>query len=245
MAAPGIPIGWPGAGSHTVVVVDLDRSDTLILYTDGLIEATKDILQGLDDLAASASATCTYPATSMARALVDRQLADAARHDDSLALVLRRRAPARVPTHTLAPFRHEFTPQPAAVPLARHLLRDWMRMVPVEAAAIDSLLLATSELCSNAVRHASGDPKSVRLLAWTEADAIYIEVSDDGGALTWPQRGRIELPDPEAEQGRGLFLVTELADDVTSTVDDGRTCVRICKRAVVGVDPPASSTLLS
>jgi anti-sigma regulatory factor (Ser/Thr protein kinase) len=242
--APGIPIGWPGAATHEVVELHLERSDTLVLYTDGLIEATKDIVLGLESLRRSAEAVATYPATSLARALVERQLADAARHDDSLALILRRRAPATLPTHVLAPFVHQFSPQAAAVPLARHLLRDWLVLVPVEADAIDTLLLVVSELCSNAVRHASGAPGSVVLAARAEGDAIVVEVSDDGAGAPWGDVPvAAELPDPEAEQGRGLFLVRELSDEVTATTVDGRHVVRVVKRAVVGVDAPERSVL--
>lgn len=235
VAAPGIPIGWPGAGSHAVVDLEIGRSDTLILYTDGLIEASKDIVKGLADLSNAAAATATYPANSLARALVERQLADATRHDDSVALVLRRRSPAPVqPSHLLSPFRHQFSPRSAAVPVARHLLRDWLEFVPVEADAVESLLLVVSELCSNAVRHASGKPGSVRLMAWAEADTILIEVSDDGGALTWADQHPSEMPDPDAEQGRGLFLVGVLSDEVTSRIEDDRSIVRVVKHAVVG-----------
>jgi anti-sigma regulatory factor (Ser/Thr protein kinase) len=241
VSAPGIPIGWPGAGSSEVVELTLERSDTLIIYTDGLIEATKDILKGLADLASAAAATASYPATSLARALVERQLADAARHDDSLALVLRRRSPApSLPSHVLAPFTHHFSPQAAAVPIARHLLRDWLQQVPVEVAAVDSLLLVVSELCSNAVRHASGDAGSVGLHAWVDGDSVRIEVSDDGSGLTWSEHAATDLPDPEAEQGRGLFLVREFADSVTTAQDDGRTVVQVSKHAVVGVDLSAT-----
>ena len=235
VAAPGIPIGWPGAASHEVVELHLDRSDTVILYTDGLIEATKDIVRGLEDLSAAAAATASYPATALARALVERQLADAARHDDSLALVLRRRSPAPgQPSHPLAPFQHHFSPRAAAVPLARHLLQDWLERVPVDREAVDSLLLAVSELCSNAVRHASGAPAAICVRAWTEADDVHVEVSDDGGSLEWSDQRSEELPDPEAEQGRGLFLVRELVDHVTAFVQDGRSVVVVVRRAVVG-----------
>src|SRR5207247_10994985 len=89
--APGVPIGWPGAGSDQVVSLTLERSQTLVLYTDGIVEATKDIVAGLDALAHAAADTARYPARHMARALVERALAGAARRDDSLILVLRRR----------------------------------------------------------------------------------------------------------------------------------------------------------
>jgi anti-sigma regulatory factor (Ser/Thr protein kinase) len=105
--------------------------------------------------------------------------------------------------------------------------------VPVEDDAIESLLLAVSELCSNAVRHASGEPGSVQLRAWVDADDVHVEVSDDGGALAWTELRPDDLPDPEAERGRGLFLVQELADEVDAAVEDGRTLVHAVKRAVV------------
>ncbi|MDP9440783.1 MAG: ATP-binding protein, partial [Actinomycetota bacterium] len=91
-------------------------------------------------------------------------------------------------------------------------------------------------LCSNAVRHASGAPGSVTLRAWAESDTIVIEVSDDGSSLVWPDDVSDELPDPDAEQGRGLFLVRELVDEVMSRLQEGRTVVRVVKRAVIGIE---------
>jgi serine phosphatase RsbU (regulator of sigma subunit)/anti-sigma regulatory factor (Ser/Thr protein kinase) len=235
VAAPGIPIGWPGAGSTEVVELHLDRSETLILYTDGLIEATKDILQGLADLADAARHTAGYPATSMARALVERQLADAARHDDSLAVVLRRRTPPVAPTRALAPLVHQFSPSTAAVPVARHLLSEWLERVPVDAAATDGLLLVASELCSNAVKHASGSPRGIVLRAAVEENSVVLEVTDDGGgAAALPAPVPDELPDPDAERGRGLFLVRTLSDSVEVVTADDRTTVRTVKRWVIG-----------
>ncbi len=247
IAAPGIPIGWPGAGSHSVVARTLERSETLILYTDGLIEARKDILQGLESAAAAAAATASYPATSLPRVLVERQLATAARHDDTLALVLRRRTPpdtGGVPM--LAPLVHRFTPSTAAVPVARHLLRDWLQRVPVDDDTIDGLLIVASELCANAVRHASGAPGSVALRAWADGDSVVVEVRDDGRAddlsLFAGASFDDELPDPEAEAGRGLFLVRQLTDDVSATSDDDGTVVRVVKRAVIGSAPTPRET---
>lgn len=230
----GSPIGFPMAGSDGVVTVELGRSDTAIFYTDGLIEATKDIIEGLESLARFAGETADYPAAPMARALVERSLAGAVRSDDSLALVLRRRSPPpptkRVP---LPPLEYRFTPSTAAVPLARHLLEDWLIRVPVDRAEAADLLLVASELASNAVRHASGRPGSVVLRASVEGPDVLLEVEDDGGEPLPLPGPADELPDGMAERGRGLFLVQALVDHLDSRVVDGHTTVRAIRRAVV------------
>lgn len=238
VAAPGIPIGWPGAGSHGVVELTLDRADTLVLYTDGLIEGTKDILAGLEALNASARSTATYPADGMARALVQRSLRGAAHQDDSLALVLRRRTPpvASSSRHLLPPFEHRFSPNFANVGIARHFLREWLEQISVPTNDMHDLLLVVAELCSNAVRHASGEPGGVALRARAEGEDVVVEVEDDGGSISWPTRTE-DVPDIEAEQGRGLFLVDSLSDEVSAFVQDGRSIVRVVRRAVLPAVP--------
>jgi anti-sigma regulatory factor (Ser/Thr protein kinase) len=230
----GVPIGFPGAGSDSVVSVQLGRSDTAIFYTDGLIEATKDIIEGLESLARFAGETADYPAAPLARALVERSLAGAVRNDDSLALVLRRRSPPP-PTagRPLPPLEYRFTPSTAAVPLARHLLEDWLVRVPVERAEAADLLLVATELAANAVRHASGGPGSVSLRASVQGPDVMLEVSDDGGEPMLLPGPADELPDGLSERGRGLFLVQALVDQLDSSVVDGLTIVRAIRRAVV------------
>lgn len=244
VATPGIPIGWPGAGSHSVVETVLERDDTLVLYTDGLIEARKDIVVGLYELAEAARATASYPAKPMARVLIDRQLAGAVRRDDSVALVVRRLVP-QDSTVPLGPLVHRFSPHTAAVQPARHLLADWLERVPVSSNDLDAILLAASELCANAVRHSSGKPGSVELRARVESGAIVLEVSDDGGTELPVSVEFGDVPDLDAERGRGLFLVRELMDYVDTAVVNGRTTVRVAKRGAVSVSrarhPAASS----
>jgi serine/threonine-protein kinase RsbW len=153
-----------------------------------------------------------------------------------LALVVRRRTPAALNgRHLLGPFEHRFTPNEAGVAVARHLLEDWLIRVPVERAAADDILLMASELCSNAVRHATGEPGGVALRGWVEDADIVLEVEDDGGTMSWPDV-LDDLPDTDAEQGRGLFLVQALSDDISSETVGGRTYVRAVKRAVVAGD---------
>ena len=233
IAAPGVPIGWPGAGSRRVVEVILERSDTLILYTDGLIEATRNILEGLENLRDAALETRRYPARHLARALVERALHGATRQDDALCLVLRRRIPPpSAGTHALPPFEYRFSPHAAAVPLARNLLRDWLVRVPVDERETDDLVLVASELCANAVRHATGAPGSVILRARAEEADVVIEVLDDGEGLE-SLTPTDEVPDPRKEVGRGLYLVQSLTDLVEIEPRAPGTRVIARKRAVI------------
>ncbi|MGI8810052.1 MAG: ATP-binding SpoIIE family protein phosphatase [Acidimicrobiales bacterium] len=231
--APGIPIGYPGAGTTRVVELTMGRSDTLILYTDGLIEASKDILLGLERITRAAAETAQYPAPHLARALVERSLSGAMRRDDSLALVLRRRIPpgSESTPPPLGSFEHRFSPSLATVPLARHLLGDWMEYLALDDAERADMLLVASELCSNAVRHASGKPGVLVLRAWADGDALVVEVEDDGPGMELSLR--LEDPDLEAETGRGIYVVRALTDDLTVRRVDERTVVRAVRRAVL------------
>ncbi|MFN2607189.1 MAG: SpoIIE family protein phosphatase [Acidimicrobiales bacterium] len=231
--AAGMAIGWPGQGSNEVVTFLLDRRETIVLYTDGLIEATKDVLAGLDSLTEAAAQTAQYPATHLARALVQRALSGAQRRDDSLALVLRRRSPAVAATvRRVAPFEYRFSPSTATIPLSRHLFADWLEGLAVDDSDRLDLLLVVSELCSNAVRHASGAFGALALRAWAQGDDVIVEVEDDGAGFELEGRYDDELPDPEAERGRGLYVVEALTDETTVTRRGDRTIVRAVRRAV-------------
>jgi anti-sigma regulatory factor (Ser/Thr protein kinase) len=230
--APGIPIGYPGAGTTKVVELTLGRSDTVVMYTDGLIEASKDILVGLDRITRAAAETAQYPAPHLARALVERSLAGAMRRDDSLALVLRRRIPPGTGSAPpLGAFEYRFSPSLATVPLARHLLGDWLDHLSLDPSERDDVLLVASELCSNAVRHASGKPGALAMRAWADGDALVVEVEDDGAGMELSHR--LEDPDLEAETGRGIYVVRALTDDLTVRRADERTIVRAVRRAVL------------
>jgi serine phosphatase RsbU (regulator of sigma subunit)/anti-sigma regulatory factor (Ser/Thr protein kinase) len=234
ISTPGVAIGWPGAGSSEVVELVLERNDTLVMYTDGLIESTKDVLVGLENLTRAASQIAQYPSAHVARSLVERSLSGAMRRDDSLALVLRRRVPPPIDHGVrLAPFEYRFSPTPATVPLGRHLLADWLEHLAMEESERGDLLLVASELCANAVRHAGGAPGGLALRAWAEGDAVVIEVEDDGAGFERDVRYDDELPDLEAEEGRGLFVVEALTDEVTISREDDLTVVRAVRRAIL------------
>ena len=227
---PGMALGWPGAGSWAVTSVTLERSDGVVFYTDGLVEARRDIDVGFADLALAARQTARYPAAHQARALVDRALAGAARRDDTLALVLRRQLPPERPGgRRLAPLHHRFSPNPVAVSLARHLFADWLRLQDADGQELETLVLVASELCANAVEAATGAPGGVVLRASSIGCDVVIEVEDDAGDFD-TSVDLEEVPDSYAESGRGLFLAHALSHQVEIDIEPGvRTVIR-CRR---------------
>jgi anti-sigma regulatory factor (Ser/Thr protein kinase) len=204
LAAHGGAIGWPGAGSDLIAETYLDVRDALVLYTDGLVEAGKDILAGMDALVRHAGDVAHLPAGDLAAELVRRALDGASRRDDTLALVLR-----RVPVHVTERTRSwRIGPDPAEVSGTRRALGHWLVDL---GAPSDDVLLAASELLANAVGVARTD---VTLTVTVEDSVVVVEVADDGpGLVGLDERGRA-LPDTTTERGRGLYLVRAVASEV-------------------------------
>ncbi|WP_128377455.1 ATP-binding protein [Streptomyces cavernae] len=107
----------------------------------------------------------------------------------------------------------------ASVPLARRLLLGTMETAGVDPDISYDLSLALSEACANAVEHggrsapeASG---AYRVTAYLDGEKCRIEVADSGpGFPSGPARAPVRPPAVDAEHGRGLRLIQELADHV-------------------------------
>ncbi|HEV2068465.1 MAG TPA: ATP-binding protein, partial [Acidimicrobiales bacterium] len=180
---------------------------------------------------AAVAETATYPARHLPRVLVERALEGAERRDDTLALVLRRRAaPAGPPARLLDRFDHRFSPHLAAVPVARHLFDEWLCQQGVEEVEREDLQVVVSELCTNAVRSASGNRSSLRLRARPDADALVIEVEDDGAGFDVALPSVDDVPPVEQSSGRGLFIVQSLVDQFDVSHTETGTTVRCTKR---------------
>ncbi len=221
--APGIPIGWPGAGSERAVEVTLEESETLILYTDGLVEARRDIVEGIESLSRTAAITHFLPASHLARALVETSLEGADRRDDSLALVLRRTPPK--PMDLLPGFRHRGQPASRDVPKVRKKVQEWALDHPSLAPLSTDLSIALTELLTNAIRYAVSYYE-VRLSF--DNSSVVVEVEDDGpGFAEVPAASNGRRDDTES--GRGLLIVRSIADDLHVERSQGRCIVRMQK----------------
>ncbi|MFJ3668021.1 ATP-binding protein [Streptomyces sp. NPDC090106] len=106
----------------------------------------------------------------------------------------------------------------ASVPLARRLLLGTMETAGVDPDISYDLSVALSEACANAVEHGGdlgpdGPSEAYRVTAYLDGEKCRIEVADSGPGFTRhspaPRRAA-----HEAESGRGLCLIRELADHV-------------------------------
>jgi sigma-B regulation protein RsbU (phosphoserine phosphatase) len=89
---PGRGVGFPDPGSPELVDLVLDPGDTVLLYTDGLVESRKDLDEGQARLLSAAEARGGVPVDALPRELVTRMHDVVLHADDTVVLALRRTA---------------------------------------------------------------------------------------------------------------------------------------------------------
>ena len=113
----------------------------------------------------------------------------------------------------------------ASVPLARRLLIGTMETAGVDPEISFDLSVALSEACANAVEHggagaSGGASEAYRVTAYLDGEKCRIEVADSGPGFARTTDLRPVRAD--AEHGRGLCLIQELADHVHIGAKPGR-----------------------
>jgi len=115
------------------------------------------------------------------------------------------------PERSLPPAK--FPPESASITVSRHRLEDFLYDVPENLRMVAALLV--SELTTNAIRHAE---THFSLCADVTPFALRVEVAD--GTSDPPV---VMTPDPEQPGGRGMLLVSQLADNWgTEPITDGK-----------------------
>lgn len=116
----------------------------------------------------------------------------------------------RVPVAEPPRFSMRFTSTPRGARLARRMvvrrLADWGCAPETE--AHQSMTLIAAELAANAVRHGHVPGRDFRLSLTVSAHTLRVEVTDTRGERTPRPRSNPR----DAENGRGLLLVSALAD---------------------------------
>jgi serine phosphatase RsbU (regulator of sigma subunit)/anti-sigma regulatory factor (Ser/Thr protein kinase) len=194
--SPAPPLGV-GTGPIPSRTLDIEDGSLLVLYTDGLVEKrTRDIDEGLALLREIFGPGSTdRPLEDLCKATLAGVYADHQRDDIAVLIARLRRIPAD--RHVTWKLPAELTSARRARVLIRRPLRRWglAELIPVTE-------LLVSELVTNAVRYAHGKI-GLRLIL---EGGLVCEVFDDSAALP-----RLRHPDNTEERGRGLQVVSQLA----------------------------------
>ncbi len=127
----------------------------------------------------------------------------------------------------------EVAPEATAIRLLRGTIRALLTDHGMPAALVEHLILRLDEVLMNACEHggATAENTSVELKVMLFQDRVAMEVLDRGTGTPRNQDCCNELPDDEAESGRGLYLVHHTMDEVSfHEREGGGTLVRLVKR---------------
>ncbi|SCD66675.1 PAS domain S-box-containing protein [Streptomyces sp. BpilaLS-43] len=223
----GLPLGLSaefGQLDYPVSTIDLDPGQTMVLYTDGLVE-----LPGADfDQGMRLLESMVRDGPQDLQRLADRlcEVVDERGGQDDVAVLLLRRdsAHARHPGGRLQ--QHVAQNDPEALTSCRHMIRAAVRAWGARDRA-DEVELAADELVTNALMHTDGGAiVTIRILAGPER-RLRVDVEDRSSAL--PRR---RDAGESGVSGRGLMLVDLLADVWGVEARGGGKCVW-CEFAVV------------
>jgi serine phosphatase RsbU (regulator of sigma subunit)/DNA-binding response OmpR family regulator len=211
---PTVPLGVDAHASASEQVHALTAGDTLLLYTDGLVERRDESIdvgfERLRDALGHApddvEALCDY--------VLDHTLGEHPGRDDVAVLAVRLLAQSSEPLALTLPATTD------SVTVARHRLRAWLRTATpeLETTTASDLELAWTEASTNAVRHAYGPGDATfSLEAELVGEEIVLEVRDHG---TWRE--------PLGQRGGwGLRLIRAVCDEVEVEQGPDGTCVRM------------------
>ncbi|MCX4850759.1 SpoIIE family protein phosphatase [Streptomyces sp. NBC_00893] len=206
-AEGGLPLGLSaefGRLEYPVSTAELDPGQTLLLFTDGLVELPgADLDEGIQLLTAM-----VRNGPQDLQRLADRlcEEVDERGGEDDVAVLLLRRKVAHAPQPGGRLQQHVAQSDPEALSSARHMIRAAVRAWGAKARA-DEVELAADELITNALMHTDGGAiVTIRVLTGPER-RLRVDVEDRSSAL--PRR---RDAGEAGVSGRGLMLVDRLAD---------------------------------
>jgi anti-sigma regulatory factor (Ser/Thr protein kinase) len=191
--------------------VTLSPGTSLVLYTDGLIEYSRDIDAGEAKLIESIEA---LGARGM---LVGRTLHDVVLEgdprDDCATLIV-----GRLPAQESATERYSFTAVPASARLLRDAIRDFTGRCEIEGDREFAVLMAAGEAIANGIEHGSQEPGST----------IAVEIAYDGATLSLEIESRGHWRSSASEhRGRGIGIMRSCAQRFQLSSSSERTRVSL------------------
>ncbi len=180
------------------VTVQIDADDTMVVYSDGLVERRDgDLVADIEQLAEQAKGLVGLDIEHINQHLV-ASVADPA-EDDIVVVSLRYASTGNLLRETIHA-RH------ADVSAIRARLDSWLDGLGIGSDTRQRVLLGTSEACANAIEHGYEKIRSGRIgvRASENNGTVQVIVSDSG---IWHER-RTQLP----HRGRGTHIMRSVAD---------------------------------
>jgi GAF domain-containing protein/anti-sigma regulatory factor (Ser/Thr protein kinase) len=212
-AQPAPPLGAFPYTSYPEQELTLAPGETILFYTDGLVERPREPLgERIDELVEIAGAASSIEDACVLA--VDRLVAPEGPRDDVAIVALQSN---EVP----AELRLRLPARPAVLADVRSALRRWLVDRGASPEELTEITIAVSEACANAVEHAySPTPQSFELVASAEGSEVTITVRD---------RGRWRPPRGE-DRGRGMTIIGAAMGDVDVNRTDHGTEVVMRRR---------------
>ena len=200
------PLGTlPFAAFHEVEAT-LAPGDTILLYTDGLVERRREPLtDGMERLRALAAVAAT---ADQLCERVTHGLVPPEGGDDDIAVVALRLVPVE------AAMSVRFAADPQVLAQMRRMLTRWLQAHGAQAREIRALTLACGEACANAIEHAYAPGLAYFQLDAVHADGLVTLTVRDGGHWRAP-RG--------VHRGRGLKMIEAAIDELVVTTGETGT----------------------
>jgi anti-anti-sigma factor len=221
-----LPMGIDNGHEPPSWTVPLSPSSLLLLYTDGLVEATHNIAEGEAALAAAAREECAHPSPDPARAILNHVLASKRPPDDVAIVTL---SVAGAPVDSL---RMQVPARPSSLVVVRRSFRRFAHDLGIPDHRIYAMQVALGEALSNVIEHAyAAETGSIDIRAWHGDHILTIAVEDHG---QW-------RPEQLEARGYGLLIMRTLADAFEIIRNLASTEIRLS--FVLPEVPPASATL--
>ena len=210
----GPPIGTVGGHVYDEQTLTLSAGETLVLYTDGLIERRGDRLSDGEAALIEVAAAAPDEPELKCQAITTRLTEDAAIADDIAILAVQ-----TVGLNEL--LEVEVAAVPAQLSASRHLIRRWVEANDGTDDDCAAFAIAVTEACANAIEHAYGlRDETIELRAWLEDGVATVTIRDHG---SWREsRG--------GNRGRGIPIMREFMDEVSVDPTDKGTTVRLARR---------------
>jgi anti-sigma regulatory factor (Ser/Thr protein kinase) len=211
--SPSAPLGAFSYGRVQEHELLLEPGETLVLYTDGLVERPGVPLnESIEELVRVIHGSRSVE--DLVRVAVERMVPAGGLRDDVAIVAIQNGEIADE-------LRLQLRADPKVLAEIRHVLRRWLRHQGADDSQTLEITLAVSEACTNAIEHAySPAPAEFSLTAMAREGVLSFVVSDAG---SWrPPRGQ--------DRGRGLTIIRAAMDDVEVNSSDTGTEIVMRRR---------------